>query len=203
MIGIVQYRAGNLASVSNALDRLKVQYRISDDPDTLEECQAILFPGVGHAGSAMEDLRNRGLDRWLRETSKPLLGICLGMQLLYESSEEGETETLGLLPGRLQRFDSSVRKVPHMGWNQIHTLADHPLLDGIGEMEYFYFVHSFYAPLTEQTLARSDYGGEFAAIAGKGRVAGVQFHPEKSSAAGLQLLQNFVRWSETFDPTST
>lgn len=203
MIGIVQYRSGNLASVSNALDRLEVQYRISDDPEKLEECRAILFPGVGHAGSAMEDLRNRGLDEWLRETSKPLLGICLGMQLLYESSEEGETETLGLLPGRLRRFDSTGRKVPHMGWNQIHTLSTHPLLEGIDEMEYFYFVHSFYAPVTDQTLARSDYGGEFAAIAGEGRVAGVQFHPEKSSTAGLRLLKNFVHWSQTFDPLST
>ncbi|MEX0593789.1 MAG: imidazole glycerol phosphate synthase subunit HisH [Balneolaceae bacterium] len=197
MIGIVQYRAGNLASVSNALDRLDVPFRISDDPEILESCNAILFPGVGHAGSAMEDLRNRGLDQWLRETSKPLLGICLGMQLLYESSEEGETETLGLLPGRLRRFDSTNRKVPHMGWNQIHTLTDHPLLAGIEKNEYFYFVHSYYAPVTKQTLARSDYGGEFAAIAGKGRVAGVQFHPEKSSSAGLRLLDNFVQWSHT------
>ncbi|MGM0506876.1 MAG: imidazole glycerol phosphate synthase subunit HisH [Bacteroidota bacterium] len=198
MIGIVQYRAGNLASVSNALDRLEVPYRISDDPEVLEECQAILFPGVGHAGSAMDDLRRRGLDQWLRETTKPLLGICLGMQLLYESSEEGETETLGLLPGRLQRFDSTDRKVPHMGWNQIHTLADHPLLEGIKEREYFYFVHSYYAPVTNQTLARSDYDGDFAAIAGEGRVTGVQFHPEKSSGAGLRLLRNFVKWSHTF-----
>lgn len=203
MIGIVKYRAGNLASVSNALERLDVPWRITDEPDELDRCRAILFPGVGHAGSAMEDLKQRGLDIWLRETTKPLLGICLGMQLLYDSSEEGETDTLGLLPGRLRRFDSTDKKVPHMGWNQIHHLTDHPLLNGIPEREYFYFVHSYYAPVTDQTLARSDYGEEFAAIAGRENVLGVQFHPEKSGAAGLQLLQNFVQWSDGIASSST
>lgn len=196
MIGIVRYKAGNLASVSNALERLGAEYRISDDRNELEQCQSILFPGVGHAGSAMEDLRKRGLDTWLKETSKPVLGICLGMQLLYEESEEGETTTLGILPGRPRKFDSASGKVPHMGWNRLESIEDHPLLRGITEKEYFYFVHSYYAPVTDETLARCRYGTEFAAVAGRENFIGVQFHPEKSSTSGSHLLGNFLEMTK-------
>ena len=115
MIGIIKYSAGNIASVSNALDRLGSEYIVSDHLDELDKTDAILFPGVGHAAAAMNDLKARGIDTWLKQTSKPVLGICLGMQLFYESSEEGSSETLGLIPGELRKFDSNKAKVPHMG----------------------------------------------------------------------------------------
>ncbi|MEX1011984.1 MAG: imidazole glycerol phosphate synthase subunit HisH [Balneolaceae bacterium] len=194
MIGIVKYRAGNLASVSNALDRLHASYRISDVPEELEECSGILFPGVGHAASAMEDLEARGLDTWLRETSKPVLGICLGLQLLYESTAEGECRTLGILPGRLERFDSTEQKVPHMGWNRVEPKVSHPLLDGLSRRDYFYFVHSYYAPVNEYTIAGGTYGVPFAAVAARKNYMGVQFHPEKSGTAGARLLKNFTEF---------
>ncbi len=117
MIGIIRYRAGNLASVSNALDRLDADYRVTDVISELEACDSILFPGVGHAASAMEDLREKGLDNWLKQTKKPVLGICVGMQLLFDSTEEGNCQALGIVPGRLKRFDDKQDKVPHMGWN--------------------------------------------------------------------------------------
>jgi len=200
MIGIIQYRAGNLASVSNALDRLGAEYRISDNRNTLDQCQAILFPGVGHAASAMEDLRNRGLDQWLRQTRKPVLGICLGMQLLYEESEEGESTTLGILPGKLQQFNPELGKVPHMGWNRLHELSPHPILKGIREEDHFYFVHSYHAPVTKHTLARCHYGVDFAAVAGRDNFIGVQFHPEKSADTGMLLLENFLVLSRESAP---
>ncbi len=118
MIGIIKYKAGNLASVANALERLGAAYFISDSAEELEKASGIVFPGVGHAGAAMEDLKAKKLDSWLKNTRKPVLGICLGMQLLYESSEEGETTLLGILPGRLRKFDTGTAKVPHMGWNR-------------------------------------------------------------------------------------
>lgn len=192
MLGIVRYRAGNLASVSNALDRLGAGYRISDDPSELERCRGILFPGVGHAGAAMEDLRRKELDKWLISTRKPVLGICLGMQLLYEGTEEGETRTLGLFPGRLRRFDPAKGKVPHMGWNRVRHIRPHPILKGIGTDDFFYFVHSYHAPVNETTLSVTEYGLQFASIAANRNFTGVQFHPEKSAGAGRRLLANFL-----------
>lgn len=198
MIGIIKYRAGNLASVSNALDRLRANYIISDQSEELETCDAILFPGVGHASSAMEDLSQRNLDHWLRNTSKPVLGICLGMQLMYEFTEEGSVETLGLLPGRLQKFDASLAKVPHMGWNQIRMLKNHPLFKGFREDDYFYFVHSYYAPNNEHTVADCSYINNFTAVAAKDNFMGVQFHPEKSGDAGSLVLRNFLKITQRF-----
>jgi len=192
MIGILKYRAGNLASVSNALDRLGVNYIISDLPGELESCDSIIFPGVGHAVPAMEDLQSRNLDTWLKNTKKPVLGICLGMQLLYDSTEEGDCKTLGILPGRLKKFNPSLAKVPHMGWNQCEKTKDHPLLSGLESEEYFYFVHSYYAPVNIHTLASCTYIYEFAAVAAKNNFMGVQFHPEKSGDPGSRLLQNFI-----------
>jgi len=192
MIGILKYRAGNLASVSNALDRLNADYIITDDIDKLESCDAILFPGVGHAGSAMNDLKERKLDRWLKNTNKPVLGICLGMQLLYESTEEGETRALGIIPGRLRRFDPKAGKVPHMGWNQFRPIKEHPLLKNIGNEQFLYYVHGYYAPPNDYTLASCNYICDFAAVAAKDNFMGVQFHPEKSGHIGSLLLQNFL-----------
>ncbi|MEX2600316.1 MAG: imidazole glycerol phosphate synthase subunit HisH [Balneolaceae bacterium] len=198
MIGIIKYRSGNLASVSNALDRLRASYIISDRSEELDRCDAILFPGVGHASSAMEDLKSRNLDHWLRNTSKPVLGICLGMQLMYEFTEEGAVETLGVLPGRLQKFDSSRAKVPHMGWNQIDVIKTHPLFKGFRENHYYYFVHSYYAPMNEYTLASCEYIDKFSAVAAKNNFMGVQFHPEKSGEAGSLLLKNFLKITQRF-----
>jgi imidazole glycerol-phosphate synthase subunit HisH len=192
MIGILKYRAGNIASVSNALERLKADYTITDDIDELESCKAVLFPGVGHAASAMNDLQKKELDIWLKQTEKPVLGICLGMQLLYESTEEGNTRTLGLIPGRLSKFDSEKAKVPHMGWNQTEIVKTHPLLKTIKPEHYFYFVHSFYAPVNDYTLASCNYINTFAAVAARDNYMGVQFHPEKSGNVGSLLIQNFL-----------
>ena len=192
MIGIIKYQAGNLASVSNALDRLGADYFISDDPNELEKADGIIFPGVGHAASAMDDLRSRDLDVWLKNTSKPVLGICLGMQLLYESSEEGNCKTLGLIPGHLKKFDASEAKVPHMGWNQFSTTKDHHLIKGIDNLQFLYYVHGYYAPNSDHTLASCKYINDFTAVVAKDNFMGVQFHPEKSGQVGSHLLQNFL-----------
>lgn len=192
MIGIIKYQAGNLTSVSNALKRLGAEHTISDDPDTLEKADGIIFPGVGHAGAAMDDLRSRDLDVWLKNTDKPVLGICLGMQLLFESSEEGDSEGLNVIPGRLKKFNSSVAKVPHMGWNQFSPVKEHSLISGISDKQFLYYVHGYYAPTNEHTLASCHYINDFAAVVAKDNFLGVQFHPEKSGQVGSLLLQNFV-----------
>lgn len=193
MIAIINYDAGNLASVSNALERLGREHLITADTGELEEADGVIFPGVGHAGAAMRSLRQSGLDDWLRQTAKPVLGICLGMQLLFETTEEGGgVEGLGLIPGRLKRFHSDDRKIPHMGWNTFSESRSHPLLEGLDESSYFYYVHSYYAPVNEYTVAECDYITPFAAVAGKGNFSGVQFHPEKSGKDGERLLRNFL-----------
>jgi len=192
MIGIIKYKAGNLASVSNALDRLGAEYFISDQAEVLEKADAIIFPGVGHAAAAMDDLRTKDLDVWLKNTKKPVLGICLGMQLLFESSDEGNSKTLGIIPGRLKKFDSSKAKVPHMGWNRFSKIDDHPLLKSIDTKQFLYYVHGYYAPVNECTKASCKYINHFAAVVVKDNFMGVQFHPEKSGQAGSLLLQNFL-----------
>lgn len=192
MIGIIRYRAGNLTSVSNALQRLNADFFISDEFSELEVADAIIFPGVGHAAAAMDDLRAKDLDVWLKTTKKPVLGICLGMQLLFETSEEGDSTTLGIIPGRLKKFDSTKAKVPHMGWNQFETQKNHPLLKDIGSKQFLYYVHGYYAPTNEYTLASCQYINNFAAVVAKDNYMGVQFHPEKSGQVGSLLLQNFL-----------
>ncbi len=196
MIAIIDYKSGNLASVSNAMDRLMADYLITNSIPALDEADAVIFPGVGHAAPAMKELHQDGLVTWLKNTRKPVLGICLGMQLLYESTTEGPTETLGILPGRLEKFDASQHKVPHMGWNTVTMQPDHqnhPLLRYIAPETHFYFVHSYFAPMTGHTVATSHYAaGRFTAIAARDNFMGVQFHPEKSGPAGEQLLRNFT-----------
>lgn len=192
MIGIIKYQAGNIASVSNALKRLGADFFVSDNADELEKASGIIFPGVGHAAAAMDDLRARDLDIWLKNTKKPVLGICLGMQLLYESSEEGNCATLGVIPGKLKKFNSSVDKVPHMGWNQFTPLKNHDLLTGISADHYLYFVHGYYAPTCEYTLASCNYINDFTAVVAHDNFMGVQFHPEKSGQVGSLLLQNYL-----------
>jgi len=192
LIGIIKYQAGNLASVANALERLNADYFISDNPKELDTADGIIFPGVGHAGAAMDDLRSRDLDVWLKCTKKPVLGICLGMQLLYESSEEGASDTLGLIPGKLKKFDASKAKVPHMGWNVFEPKKDHPLINGIDNKHFLYYVHGYYAPANEYTLATCKYVKDFSAVVSKDNFMGVQFHPEKSGTVGSLLLQNYL-----------
>lgn len=192
MIGIIKYKAGNLASVSNALNRLGADYFISDSADRLSAADGIIFPGVGHARAAMDDLEAKNLVSWLRNTKQPVLGICLGMQLLYESSEEGDTPLLGVIPGNLKKFDSRQAKVPHMGWNGTRPTVPHPLFRGIGAESYFYYVHSYHASLNEYTIASGDYIRTFAAACSKDNFMGVQFHPEKSGETGALLLQNYL-----------
>ena len=192
MIALIKYRAGNISSVSNALERLGVDFFLAETTEELDEADGIIFPGVGHAHSAMESLKEHGIDRWLIATKKPVLGICVGMQLLYEKSSEGNTTGLGIIPGELVRFQSVTEKVPHMGWNTFTKKVDHPLLKDIGHLEYVYFVHSYYAPITEHTVASCKYISKFTAVVSKNNYFGVQFHPEKSGIVGAKMLKNFI-----------
>lgn len=192
MIALIKYRAGNITSLSNALDRLNVHFFLAETPEELEKADGVIFPGVGHAYTAMESLKENGIDEWLKNTKKPVLGICVGMQLLFESSSEGNTQGLGVIPGSLTKFESKDEKVPHMGWNTLQSNSDHPLLKGIGKNEYLYFVHSYYAPESDFTLATCEYITPFSAMVEKDNFLGVQFHPEKSGFTGSKILKNFL-----------
>ena len=197
MIAIVDYGVGNLRSVQKALERVGATAVVSRDPAALDGARGVVLPGVGAFGDGMDHLCRQGLvEPLLRQVAadKPLLGICLGMQLLFDESEEmGCHRGLGLLPGRVVRFPESDLKVPHIGWNQLR-FTTHRLLASIPDGAYAYFVHSFY-PLPDEpgdVLATTEYGIEFASVVGRGRVWGAQFHPEKSQEVGLQLLANFA-----------
>lgn len=192
MIALIKYRAGNIASVSNALERLGVDFYLAETTEQLDKADGVIFPGVGHAYSAMESLKENGINEWLKSTNKPVLGICVGMQLLFESSTEGDTKGLGVIPGKLLKFESSREKVPHMGWNSVQKQADHPLLQHISDEDFLYFVHSYYAPESDFSVATCDYITPFSAVVSKDNYFGVQFHPEKSGKLGAQILQNFV-----------
>jgi glutamine amidotransferase len=191
-VTVVRYNAGNVRSVTNALDRVGVPYVVSGDCEKLSAAERIIFPGVGEAGSAMEYLRATGIDRVLRDTKAPLLGICLGLQLLCSKSEEGGATCLGVLSGAVQKFVTP-RTVPHTGWSQIKNLA-HPIFDGIPEGSYFHFVHSYRLEVCAATVAQCEYGETFSAAAATRNFVGVQFHPEKSAGVGERLLSNFVEW---------
>ncbi|MEE4178350.1 MAG: imidazole glycerol phosphate synthase subunit HisH [Bacteroides sp.] len=189
-IGIVSYGAGNVASVQNALDRLGVKSFISDDKKALQKADKLIFPGVGHATHAMENLSLRGLDQFIKDFKRPVLGICLGMQLLGMESEEGPTTGLGLFDFQVKQFKIS-EKIPHMGWNTVEFI-DNPLFLGIPQNSYFYFVHGYYAELGSVTMAKTVYEIPFTTSAKKDNFFGVQFHPEKSGETGSRLLQNFI-----------
>ena len=199
MIGIVDYGRGNLRSVEKALEKVGHEGRIMATPQELEEVHGLILPGVGAFADAMQALKEGG---WMEPllkfagSGKPFLGICLGMQVLFETGEEhGEHAGLGLLAGRVVRFPPG-KKVPHMGWNSLSIRQTSPLLKGIPDESYFYFVHSYYAVPEESRdiSATSDYGIEFPAVVGRNNVWGAQFHPEKSSPWGLQILTNFGKW---------
>lgn len=193
-VAVVDYGAGNLRSVGGALDRLGASWRLAPSADELDGAAAVVLPGVGSAGFAMRELERRGLAEPLRRDHRPLLGICLGLQLLFErSEEEGGIDCLGLLPGRA-RLLSGAPKLPHMGWNLARPARPHPLFGGAPEGDWFYFAHSFGCECPDEVaVAFTDHGGPFASAAGDGRVCGVQFHPEKSGAAGLEVLGGWLR----------
>ena len=199
MISIIDYRAGNLRSVRRALLHLGVPCRITDRPLEILSSERVIFPGVGAAGKAMETIQSLGLDEVIREVvanGTPFLGICLGAQIILEKSEEGDTDCLNLIPGRVRRFSGSNLKIPHMGWNTLEMKKRHPICDGIDEKAQFYFVHSYYAEPArdDDVIATTEYGIQFASIIGRGNIVATQFHLEKSGRQGLSILENFSKW---------
>ncbi|MEQ8472287.1 MAG: imidazole glycerol phosphate synthase subunit HisH [Marinoscillum sp.] len=191
-LAIVKYNAGNVQSLTFALNRLGIEPVLSDDPGLLTTADKVIFPGQGEASSAMRSLREKGLDEVLRNLKQPFLGVCLGMQLMCESSEENDTQCLGIIPQNVKRFNNSAVKVPHMGWNDIHSLKS-PIMADIREGDYLYFVHSYYVPLCEETIATADYPEAFSAALNKDNYYAIQPHPEKSADAGMKLLENFLK----------
>jgi len=196
VIAVVDYGIGNLGSVTKGFRHAGAEVELSGDPAVLGRADALVLPGDGAFGATMAEIEGRGLVPVLREAvaqGTPLVGICIGMQLLFEESEEhGRHLGLGILPGRVRRFDSSLT-VPHMGWNTLRARRAHPLLDGVADGAHVYFVHSYYCDAPDEVvIATSDYGRDFPAIVGRGNVLGLQFHPEKSQAVGLRLVANFV-----------
>ncbi len=197
MITIVDYGAGNLRSIARAFEHLGVPAQVVDRPEAVERAEAVVLPGVGAAGAAMRFLKEKGLDEAVSNALQrgiPFLGICLGMQLLLGSHEEGDVAGLALLPGRVRRFPEGLL-VPQMGWNQVALLRESKLFEGISPGAYFYFVHSYYAEPADRELiaGQTDYGAPYCSVIDAGNLWGVQFHPEKSSTNGLRLLHNFAK----------
>ena len=193
-LAIIDSGGANIASLQFAVQRLGIESDLTTDPAILRDASHVLLPGVGAAADCMGRLQSAGLVDTIRSLKQPMLGICVGMQLLFESSEEGEVECLAMLPGRVRRFDDRRGlPVPHMGWNQLGFRRGSPLLNDIANGDYVYFVHSFAAPVSELTLATTEYGDEFAAVVQRGNVYGAQFHPERSAKVGAQLLKNFLQ----------
>ena len=190
-IAIVKYNAGNVQSLTFALNRLGVTPVLSDDPYVLRSADKVIFPGQGEASSAMKNLREKGLDKVLSELHQPFLGVCLGMQLMCASSEENNTKGLGIIPLGVKRFTGQSLKVPHMGWNDITALST-PLMHGVAENSYLYFVHSYYVPVCKFTIAQCHYPDPFSAALKKDNYYAIQPHPEKSGEAGMKLLDNFL-----------
>lgn len=189
-IVIINYGAGNIQSIKFAIKRLGFEAILSDEGAEIRTADKVIFPGVGEASSAMQKLRASELDKVIPTLKQPVLGICLGMQLLCNSSEEGNTKGLGIFDVDVVKFSNRV-KVPQIGWNQISNLKS-GLFEGISENEFMYLVHSFYAPLCKEAIAISEYGIQYASALQKDNFYGVQFHPEKSSTAGEQILKNFI-----------
>ncbi|TVR40210.1 MAG: imidazole glycerol phosphate synthase subunit HisH [Bacteroidia bacterium] len=190
-IKIAHYNAGNIASVMNALGRLGVRGELATSPEDIKTADKLIFPGVGHAKPAMELLRSKGMDQAIKDFQGPVLGICLGMQLMAESSEEGNMQGMSIFPESIKLFTGR-SKIPHMGWNSLHALKG-PLFDKIDEGCYVYFVHSYYMPSSELSIAGCDYEGRFTAAIARDNFFGVQFHPEKSGETGMTILKNFIK----------
>ncbi len=199
MIAVVDYDAGNLKSVETALEKLGADFFISSDHERLAAADKMIFPGVGEAAQAMKRLKSTSLDKVIREfaaSGKPLFGICLGSQILFDHSEESDTPCLGILPGNVRQFSSEMGlKIPHMGWNTLKH-SNHPLFKDLPQDKSFYFVHSYYVEPSDSAdvIGTSDYGIEFTAAVARGNVMATQFHPEKSGEWGLQILRNFIAY---------
>jgi glutamine amidotransferase len=206
MITIIDYNAGNIRSVLRACTEVGTKARITTDPKVVTGAGKIIFPGVGAAPSAMAYLKKTGLDKALTGAFRagiPMLGICIGAQIVLDRSEEGDQKCLGLIPGKTVRFrfKDKTLKIPHMGWNEVKATRDHPLLNGIKAGDEFYFVHSYYPrPADEkQVFAVTEYGGDFCCALGYKNLFAVQFHPEKSGRLGLELLKRFADWNGDID----
>ena len=190
-IVIINYGAGNIQSIKFAIQRLGFEAVLSNDSSEIQQADKVIFPGVGEASSAMKKLRDSGLDEIIPTLKQPVLGICLGMQLMCNSSEEGNTKGLGIFNVNVLRFDNSDVKVPQIGWNEISSLKSN-LFKDIKEKQHIYLVHSFYAPLCTETIAETNYGQRYSAALQKGNYYGTQFHPEKSGNIGERILLNFL-----------
>ncbi len=191
---IIDSGGANLASLQFAFERLGAKTEVTANADTIRSAPRVILPGVGSAGDAMARLRRNHVADLLPTLTQPVLGICLGMQLLFERSDEGDTQCLGILPTSVQRLQpKDGRPVPHMGWNQLALVREDPLLKGVEPNDYVYFVHSFAAPISDVTLASADYGTSLSAIVRRGNFWGTQFHPERSAQVGARVLANFLR----------
>lgn len=193
---IVDTGCANLSSVKFAIERLGFSATITDDIEQIKAADKVIFPGVGSAKHAMANIIEKGLVETLQSLTQPVLGFCLGMQLMTESSTEGNeqviTNCLGMIPAKVKSLDAQGNRLPHMGWNTLTSVNSHPVLKGINVDDYFYFVHSYAAPVSEYTLASCEYGGKFSAIIGKDNFIGCQFHPERSGALGSKIIKNFL-----------
>ncbi|TQD43319.1 imidazole glycerol phosphate synthase subunit HisH [Lysobacter aestuarii] len=195
---LIDSGGANIGSVLYALERLGVDAALSAEAETILAADKVILPGVGAAGAAMARLRAHGLVEVVRSLPQPLLGICLGMQLLYESSEEGDVECLGRIPGRVRRMEGGEGlRIPHMGWNTLDIARASPLLQGVAPGQHAYFVHGFAAPVGPDSLATSTHGQPFTAVAGRGSCFGAQFHPERSAGVGARILENFIALEAT------
>ena len=201
-VAVIDYDAGNTLSVTRALEKVGARVDLTSDPDRVKDADAVVLPGVGAFGDCTRKLAERGMGAACREafrSGKPFLGVCVALQVIFDDSEESPgAEGLGLLPGSVRRFKAGDLKVPHMGWNELRLVRDHPVLSGL-DGEDFYFVHSYYPEPAEPAdlLGETEYGVRFCAAAGRENLVAVQFHPEKSSRAGLGLYENFLAWSRT------
>ena len=201
-IAVVDYDAGNTLSVTRALEKVGARVELTPDPERVLRADAIVLPGVGAFGDCVRKLRERGMDAACLDafrSGKPFLGVCVALQVVFEASEESPgVEGLGLMPGRVVRFEGEGLKVPHIGWNELSLLREHPVLEGL-DGEAFYFVHSYYPEPAEagDLIGETEYGTRFCSAAGRENLVAVQFHPEKSSRAGLKLYENFHSWAKS------
>lgn len=189
---VVKYCGGNTKSVLFALKRLGVNGVLSDDRATIEQADRVIFPGVGQARATMEQLRSTGLSQTIAQLQQPVLGVCLGLHLLCEASDEGEVDCLGIIPGRITRFNAQIQKVPHIGWSRVYGLET-PLFEGVEPGAYLYFVHSYRLPSSQFEIGWCSYGEKFSAALKFKNFYAVQFHPEKSGEVGQQILRNFLK----------
>ncbi|MDQ2872769.1 MAG: imidazole glycerol phosphate synthase subunit HisH [Candidatus Eremiobacteraeota bacterium] len=203
MLAVIDYGGGNLGSLLAALERRNAPFVVTADPDAVRRARAVILPGDGAFAATIEALEERGLDRAIHDAigaAAPFLGICVGMQILFDASEEfGTTRGLGILRGTVARFVDAPR-VPHMGWNRLERTGDHPFVEGIGGRDYAYFMHSYRVSVGDETVATATHGERFSAIVARENVMGTQFHPEKSQRTGMRLLDNFLRFAKEKSP---